>query len=42
MEKKLQKPYFTDYKLLTMQDLWQAQYQILLIVFLKGIHKFKL
>ena len=28
-EKKLQKPYLTDYNLVTVQDLWQARYQIL-------------
>ena len=32
MEKKLIKPYPTDNNLLTVQDLWQAHYQILLII----------
>ena len=32
MEKKLQKLYLTDYSLLTAQDLWQANYQILSII----------
>ena len=36
MEKKLQKPYLTDYNLLIAQDLWQAHYQTLLIVLLKN------
>ena len=35
MEKKLHKPYPTDYNLLTAQDLWQAHYQILPIILLK-------
>ena len=35
MEKKLQKIYLTYYSLLIVQDLWQARYQILLIIFLK-------
>ena len=35
MEKKLQKPYLADYNLLIVQDLWQAHYQILSIIFLK-------
>ena len=34
MEKKLQKLYPTDYKLLIVQGLWQAHYQILSIIFL--------
>ena len=37
MEKKLQKIYFTCYKLLIAQDLWQSYYQFLSIVFLKEI-----
>ena len=28
MEKKLQKPYPTDYNFLIEQDLWQAHYQV--------------
>ena len=32
---KLEKPYPTDYNLLIAQDLWQAHYQILLIMLLK-------
>ena len=35
MEKKLQKIYFSFYSLLIVQDLWQARYQILSIIFLK-------
>ena len=35
MEKKLQKLYSTYYNLLIAQDLWQAHYQILSIIFLK-------
>ena len=35
MEKKLQKLYLTYYNLLVVQDLWQAHYQILSIIFLK-------
>ena len=35
MEKKLQKMYRTYYNLLITQDLWQAHYQILSIIFLK-------
>ena len=34
MENKLQKPYSTDYNLLTWQDLWQVHCQILLIILL--------
>ena len=36
MEKKLQKPYSTDYNLLTAQDLWHDLHQTLLIIV---IHK---
>ena len=35
MEKKLQRIYLTYYNLLIAQDLWQAHYQILSIIFLK-------
>ena len=35
----MQKPYFTDYNLLIAQDLWKAQYQLLLIILLKGFLK---
>ena len=35
MKKKLQKLYLTFYNLLIAQDLWQAHYQILSIIFLK-------
>ena len=35
MEKRLQKMYFKYYHLLIAQDLWQAHYQILLIICLK-------
>ena len=37
--KKLQKPYPTDYNLLIAQDIWQACYQILLIILLKELIK---
>ena len=37
MEKKLQKLYVTYYNLLIVQDLWQAHYQILSIIFLKEL-----
>ena len=39
MEKKLQKIYLTYYNLLIMQDLWQAHYQILSLIFLKEFKK---
>ena len=39
MEKNLQKPYSTEYNLLIVQDLWQAYYQILLIILLKEFIK---
>ena len=35
MEKNIQKIYLTYYNLLIAQDLWQAHYQILSIIFLK-------
>ena len=35
MEKKLQKIYLIYYNLLIVQDLWQAHYQILSIIFLR-------
>ena len=35
MEKKLQKIYVTQNNLLIAQDLWQAHYKILSIIFLK-------
>ena len=35
MEMKLQKIYLTYYSLLIVQDLWQAHYKILSIIFLK-------
>ena len=35
MDKKLQNNYLTDYNLLIVQDLWQAHYQTLPIIFLK-------
>ena len=41
MEKKLQKAYFTNYNLLTAQELWQACYQILFIILLKEFMKLK-
>ena len=39
MEKKIQKIYPTDYNLLTPQDIWQAHYQILSIIFLQEFIK---
>ena len=40
MENKLQNPYLTNYNLLMIvQDLWQAYYQILLIILLKEFIK---
>ena len=38
MEKKLQKPYAACYNLLVAQDLWQAHYQVLLIIKCKYGH----
>ena len=35
MEKKLHKIYLTFNSLLTTQDLWQAHYQILLVIYVK-------
>ena len=39
MEKKLQKTYLTYSNLLIVQDLWQAHYQILSIIFQKKFIK---
>ena len=39
MEIKLQKIYLTYYNLLIVQDLWQAHYKILSIIFLKEFVK---
>ena len=39
IENKLQNPYLTSYNLLIVQDLWQALYKILLIIFLKEFIK---
>ena len=39
MVKKLQKIYLTYNNLLIVQDLWQAYYQILLIIFLRELKK---
>ena len=39
MFKKLQKVYLAGYNLLIAQDLWQAPYQILSIIFLKEFIK---
>ena len=39
LDRKLQKPYATDYNLLVMQDLWQAFHQIFLIILLKEFIK---
>ena len=38
-EKKVQKMYATNYNLLIAQDLWQAHYQILLIIWLREFIK---
>ena len=38
-KKELQKEYPTHYKLLIAQDLWQAHYQILLLILLKEFIK---
>ena len=39
MEKKLQKPYLTNYNLLIAQELWQDHYQILIITLPKEFIK---
>ena len=39
MEKKLQKPYFKNYNLLIVQDLWQTHYQTFMIIFLNVFMK---
>ena len=39
MDKKLQNIYLTYYNLFTAQDLWQAHYQILSIIFLREFIK---
>ena len=39
MEKKLQKSYLTDYDIFIAQNLWQAHYQILLMILLKEFIK---
>ena len=39
METKLQKPYPTGYKVLIVQDLWQAHYVTLLIFLLREFIK---
>ena len=41
MEKKVQKIYVTYYNLLIAQDLWQAHYQFMSIIFLKEFTKLK-
>ena len=38
-EKKSQRLYLADYNSLTVQDLWQAHYQILLIILLRDFIK---
>ena len=35
MEMKLKKTYLTDYNLLKEQDLWQAHYQLLVVILQK-------
>ena len=40
MKKKLQKIYLTYYNLFMVQDLWQAHYQVLSIIFLKDFIEF--
>ena len=42
MEKKLQKVYLTCFNLLIAKDLWQADHEILSIIFMKGIIKFNI
>ena len=42
MEKKLQKPFYTHCNVLILQDLCQALYQILSIIFLKEFIKFNI
>ena len=37
MEKNLRKPYLINSNLLRGQDLWQAHYQMLLIIFLREL-----
>ena len=39
MDEKSQKSFLTNYNLLTVQVLWQAHYQILLIILLKELIK---
>ena len=39
MEKKLQKPYPANYNFLIAKDLWQAHYEILLVILLKKFMK---
>ena len=39
MEEKVQNMYLTNYNLLIAQDLWQAHYQILPIIFLREFIK---
>ena len=39
MDKKLQKIYLTNYNLFIVQNLWQAHYQSLSIIFLKKFVK---
>ena len=39
MEKKLQKPYLTNYNLLIAPNIWQGHYHILLTTFLKEFIK---
>ena len=37
MKKKSQKPYLTDYNVLIVQDLWQALFQIVLVILLNEL-----
>ena len=37
MKKKSQKPYLTDYNILIVQDLWQALFQIVLVILLNEL-----
>ena len=37
MKKKSQKPYLTDYNVLIVQDLWQALFQIVLVILLNKL-----
>ena len=40
IEKNVQNSYLTNYNLLTVQDIWETHYQILLIILLKEFRMF--